>query len=405
MTVISQALVYTSRFSLNSAVTQALQKAAKCLKKSKNTDKFISPPTVDKRLKSQELIYGNKNILKLTYAGKNILGSGGQAQQQAGVITQLRDGFPAIHRPVAIKFFNEYQNHHYTQERKALLANSLSPKPHPHLQQTIPNDKNLIATPLAVTDLCNYINTTEEANKPLSLAQKLKLILQTASGLQYLHRLGFLHLDIKPENILINAAGEAVLCDLGGHTNDTVREHNYFGFRVPEGDENVSTKSDVFILSAMITNLLSGYKIQLYDHEGDVKHAMTPSVRKHITNELHNSLLKQTKQINPSACRHFAQSLGQALHPEPQQRLALDKLITALQVFSDSLTPAPTTQPPLISVQDLGNFKIRRPTYLPPPPPGQYPPNPKGRKVTFADNAQRALNLHHRLHNFPGNNV
>jgi serine/threonine protein kinase len=34
-------------------------------------------------------------------------------------------------------------------------------------------------------------------------------------GLQYLHRDGHLHLDIKPSNILISAAGDCKICDFG----------------------------------------------------------------------------------------------------------------------------------------------------------------------------------------------
>lgn len=385
MTLISQAVARTSKFPLSSAVVKALQQTAKYLKKSKNTDEFISRPRLCIDSKNQQLIYGNKNILKLTYAGKNILGSGGQGQQQAGVVTHIYKDRPAAYYPVAVKFFNNKNNYCYTQEFQALLANAKSSPPHPNLQKLIPNDQNLIATQLEVTDLSNYLEPAEQGKNPISLAQKLKLILQTASGLKHLHSLGFLHLDIKPANILINASGDAVLCDLGGNTNKTARKHDYFGFGVPEGTSNVSQKSDVFILSAMITQLLSEHKIQVYDTCQQVYCYMDTDEQERITWVLYDSLLKQTEQTHPSGCLAFARSLGEALHRDPKQRPTLDQLITALQVFSESLTPAPTIQQPLPAVPDPAKFRIPRPHLF--SAAGQYAPNAKDRKVTFADNA------------------
>ena len=57
-----------------------------------------------------------------------------------------------------------------------------------------------------------------EVNKELEINQILKLILDVAKGVRYLHENGAIHRDIKPENILVTRENEiiyAVLSDLG----------------------------------------------------------------------------------------------------------------------------------------------------------------------------------------------
>jgi serine/threonine protein kinase len=53
----------------------------------------------------------------------------------------------------------------------------------------------------------------------LSTAAIFAILSQAIAALQYLHRLGFVHQDIKPANILLDASGRAFLADFGiGHS-------------------------------------------------------------------------------------------------------------------------------------------------------------------------------------------
>ena len=49
----------------------------------------------------------------------------------------------------------------------------------------------------------------------MSQPQAAKVVLQLAQGVQQLHALRILHLDIKPQNALVDQHGDVVLTDFG----------------------------------------------------------------------------------------------------------------------------------------------------------------------------------------------
>ncbi|CAI5468747.1 unnamed protein product [Closterium sp. Yama58-4] len=50
---------------------------------------------------------------------------------------------------------------------------------------------------------------------PLSLRQRLDILIGVANGLKYLHDFGIVHRDIKPANILLDAKMQAKIADFG----------------------------------------------------------------------------------------------------------------------------------------------------------------------------------------------
>ncbi|WP_166979966.1 serine/threonine-protein kinase [Paramicrobacterium fandaimingii] len=119
---------------------------------------------------------------------------------------------------------------------------------------------------------------------PLDLADVLHIGVRVASALESAHRVGVVHRDVKPANVLINDYGAAVLTDFGisaiadGFPEATrMREQAYatqsavennassLGMSIPwaapenfDDDPRVDVRSDVFSLAATLFSLLEG---------------------------------------------------------------------------------------------------------------------------------------------------
>lgn len=60
-----------------------------------------------------------------------------------------------------------------------------------------------------------FDGTSLDAHRPSSLAALLRIFSQTAQGLGAMHRLGYVHADIKPNNILVNEHMDVKIIDFG----------------------------------------------------------------------------------------------------------------------------------------------------------------------------------------------
>jgi len=76
------------------------------------------------------------------------------------------------------------------------------------------NDDEVWLAPALISPLCENGNVMQYLAKHPG-ADKLKMILEVASGLQYLHSKNIVHGDLKPHNVIIDDTGTARLCDFG----------------------------------------------------------------------------------------------------------------------------------------------------------------------------------------------
>ncbi|CAK81684.1 unnamed protein product (macronuclear) [Paramecium tetraurelia] len=97
----------------------------------------------------------------------------------------------------------------------------------------------------------------------MSLKRKIKILLQIVKGIQHLHKKNILHLDIKPDNVLISKKGNVKICDFGEayHPEYPFQKDGVkfsVPFTAPEVIKNseVSDKADVFSFGVLAYELL-----------------------------------------------------------------------------------------------------------------------------------------------------
>ncbi len=121
-------------------------------------------------------------------------------------------------------------------------ARTLCAITHPHIVKASSifranNTAYMVSEGVTGKDLKWFLNTTR---RPLNTALLIKIFMPILSGLRNLHQAGFLHLDIKPANILLRSNGSSQLLDFGASqpVNSTDRFNSLqtltHGFAPPE---------------------------------------------------------------------------------------------------------------------------------------------------------------------------
>ena len=112
------------------------------------------------------------------------------------------------------------------------------------------------------------LETLIEQKLPLSMDQRLGIVIDVLVGLSYAHRHGIVHRDIKPANIRIDDEGRARIMDFGvAHldsakmtaTGVMVGTPNYMAPEQVTG-QKITAATDIFSMGAVLYELMSGKK-------------------------------------------------------------------------------------------------------------------------------------------------
>ncbi len=194
---------------------------------------------------------------------------------------------------------------------------------------------------------------------PLSVPQALQLMTQIADGLAYLHRVGLVHGDIRPHNILVTPRGEAKVGDyalwsafLTSRVAETEWMERAAPYLAPErfqGDE-VTPQSDIYGLGVLLYQMVTGHPPFEAATVADLAH-------RHLT-----APVPLASSLNPSVPFGVDAILLRAMAKEPTQRFdSADTLRSAVQEASALLeaqsVPSllPKTNEPLPSVEPSTN--------------------------------------------------
>lgn len=105
-------------------------------------------------------------------------------------------------------------------------------------------------------------------NDPMLAAERRKLLIGMASGLAHIHERGFLHLDFKPENVLLTGDMEPKITDFDlsiprpSHPQRASQLSGTFAYLAPEQilGEPVDERADIFAFGITAYEMLSGRK-------------------------------------------------------------------------------------------------------------------------------------------------
>lgn len=173
---------------------------------------------------------------------------------------------------------------------------------------------------------------------PMRPVQAARLLRTVAEAIDYAHRMGILHLDLKPANILLDENGEPLVADFGlartreetlGDDGEAIAGTP--GYMAPEqvrrGAGRIGAGTDIHGLGAILYETLSGRPpylaatapatlVQVVEREIDPTGSLGPGIPRDLQTICLKCLAKDVGQRYPSA-RALADDLGRFLEGRP----------------------------------------------------------------------------------------
>jgi serine/threonine protein kinase len=201
------------------------------------------------------------------YEIKTLIGAGGM-----GSLYLARDTNPNTNRLVAIKLLLANLDSGDLRERFSRESRALAALNHPNIVD-IYDSGEFQGSPFIVMEYVRGETLSEKIKRraSLTLAQKIRLMVELCSGLGHAHEAGIIHRDIKPANLMVDQHGRLKILDFGiarvseslTRAGVQVTQLNMRigtpGYMSPEQIEGgaIDRRSDVFAVGAVCYELLS----------------------------------------------------------------------------------------------------------------------------------------------------
>ncbi len=187
--------------------------------------------------------------------------------------------------------------------------------------------------------LMEYVDgISVEQHPPDSFDQAIDIFLQTAKGLRHMHQCGFVHADMKPNNIVVNESGGVKIIDLGQACSiGTVKERiqGTPDYIAPEQvhRREITPKTDIYNLGATMYWCLTQKHIPTALPKED---SLLPSLEDKF-------IEKPTpiEELNPRVPRSLCDLIMHCVQVNPKQRPDdMNDVIDRLQATRSSLRKA-----------------------------------------------------------------
>jgi serine/threonine protein kinase len=283
---------------------------------------------------------------------KSLIGSGGM-----GTLYLARDTSPNTYRLVALKLLNTNLDSEDLRDRFGREARALASLSHPNVVN-IHECGEYRGSPYIVMEYVRGETLAEKIKRraPLSLPDKLKLMMELCAGLAHAHEAGIIHRDIKPANLMVDHHGRLRLLDFGiarvveaGVTmvgvqmtqiNMRIGTPGYMSPEQYEGAE-IDRRSDIFAVGAVFYELLA--------YREAFPGSTTRQIEKRVLESEPERLTSQISGLDPE----IEAVVAKALQKDPDKRFqdaaqmerALTKVWWRLGL-AESVSASPRATPP-----------------------------------------------------------
>jgi len=204
-----------------------------------------------------------RDVVARRYELEELVGSGGMSS-----VFRARDR--VLERAVALKVLHRQlaDNEEYV-ERFRREAQMVAGLVHHNIVTVIDRGAD-DGQPFIVFEYVGGENLKQlvEREGPLPVERALELAIQIAHGLAFAHENGYIHRDVKPQNVLLNGNGEAKVTDFGiarsldvhrgvTQTGAVLGTSEYIAPEQAQG-EHVDERTDVYSLGILLYELLTG---------------------------------------------------------------------------------------------------------------------------------------------------
>jgi serine/threonine-protein kinase len=171
-----------------------------------------------------------------------------------------------------------------------------------------------------------------EQSLPRQLPALMQVFIETAKGIEALHKLGYVHCDLKPSNILINSTGKIKVIDLGQACPVGTAKKRIQGtpdYIAPEQVKclPVSVRTDIYNFGATMYWALCGRKMPTLFTAGKGENSI-----------LSDDLISTPRQLNPLLPETLSNFVMECTRSNPAKRPAdMSEVIRRLEIIQHTV--------------------------------------------------------------------